>query len=140
MPSHDSCVDLLLHIAGQLLEQHLELVETSLNQRPIEVVAGKPVRASRFKLTESRHSFDGAAELSSLGVNLRNCASDDPNIARLSSRQGSGNSELLHLGEEGGALEAKPGRGALGTANDPVRFRERLNDIFAFGVLQGHGP
>src|SRR5882672_7348720 len=76
MLSHDSCVDLLLHIAGQLLEQHLELVETSLNQRPIEVVAGKPVRASRFKLTESRHSFDGAAELSSLGVNLRNCASD----------------------------------------------------------------
>jgi hypothetical protein len=41
-------------------------METSVNQGSMEVVAGKPVRSSCFKLTESRHSFDGAAELSSL--------------------------------------------------------------------------
>jgi hypothetical protein len=46
MLSHNSCVDLLLHIVGHSLQQQVELVETSVNQGPMEVVAYSRIASS----------------------------------------------------------------------------------------------
>jgi len=85
-------------------------------------------RVENIAAALSRHGFQKGDRLAILLPN-------EPELG-----DSSGNAELLHLGNEGGALEAKPGRGALETANDPVRFRQGLNDMFTFGILQRHGP
>ena len=53
------------------------------------------------------------------------------------SGQRSRNAQLLHLGNQGRALESKPGGGALRASDGPVGFGERLDDMFACGILQG---
>ena len=50
-----------------------------------------------------------------------------------------GDAELLHLGDQCGALQADPGGGAFHAANDPVGFSQRLENVVTRGIHQRRG-
>ena len=50
------------------------------------------------------------------------------------------NAQLLHFGLESGPLHPERGRRPRRSTNGPVRLVQRLENMFAFGMLEGCSP
>ena len=63
------------------------------------------------------------------------CANDGSGYFCLLSGSSASDAEPLHLGAQRRPLQPKPDRCAFWSSDDPVRFRQRLDNVLALGVF-----